>query len=562
MVFRLLYFTVFFLLTACTSHLIHLSPDASPGERELEIARILGSSLQSIRVLDEDVPRFLEAMEDPHSPQTRQVAIRLLSLKPRADIYQAISLRLQDTNADVRKEALFALLRAGSEFRNILFDAATKPGIYTTDRQALIGRISQFGASGEQLLIQLLAEDDLSVARIAAKNLKRLYPDYPNKPLSQLLTQHIESTEFSASAWLASYSEPAAVQHQLQLTISAYPKVRRRARLLYQESGDWIVKPTIALLKKNTFPQSAIREQMIQKLIEKNSEAALDYLEEFFAYPTNIETDQQIGLFLLFYRAPAFAVLQKSFTSANPAVREKSLSLAMDIVDKKTILASIPLLNDSNKNISELAKKYLQKYVGRFADDLAAAFNPQENRHSDRVLFNILLSEGVPALLWHPYEQKIDPSRLFYTFQYATKPQFLEYLKKIKNLVYILELRLIYDFYQQAKTFQSLLAGYRSLKIIQNSENVAKAGLNQENLKNQKEDNQLIRALRIWYQAKKNSSEPDLQQLQKYKNETSSLYEQYLGIQSEYRGIAKEILMKIGLDIEYLRGVSTYVPRA
>lgn len=561
MTFRLLYFTVFFLLTACTSHLIRLSPDDPPHEREQEIARILGSSLQSIQILDEDVPRFLEAMEDPNSPQTRQVAIRLLSLKPRADIYQAISLQLQDTNTNVRKEALFALLRAGSKFRNILFEAAARPGIYTADRQALIGRISQFGPSGEQLLIQLLADDDLSIARIAAKNLKRLYPGYPNKPLSYLLAQHSESTEFSASAWLASYSDSAAVQHQLLLTISPYPKVRQRALLLYQKSGDWVVKPTIALLKKNTFPQPAIREQMIQKLIEKNSEIALDYLEEFFAYPTNIETDQQISLYLLFYRTPAFAVLQKSFTSANPMVREKSLSFAIDIVDKKTILASIPLLNDPNKNISELARKYLQKYVGQFDDDLAAAFNPQENLYSDRVLFSILLGEGIPSLLWHPYEQKIDPSRLFYTFQYATKPQFLEYLKKIKNLIYALELRLIYDFYQQAKTFQSLLPGYRSLKIIQNSESVAKAGLNQEILKNQKGNNQLIQALRIWYQAKKNISETDLQLLQKYKNETSLLYEQYLGIQSEYRGISKEILMKIGLDIEYLRGVSTYVPR-
>ncbi len=561
MIIRLLYFTGFLSLTACTSNLISLSPDASPRERELEIARILGSSLQSIHILDEDVPRFLEAMEDPHSPQTRQVAIRLLSLKPRSDIYQAISLHLQDSDPDVRKEALFALLRASSEFRDILFQAAIQPGIYTADRQALIGRISQFGSTGEQLLIKMLGVDDLSVARIAAKNLKRLHPGYPNKPLSLLVSQESETATFSASAWLASYSDINAVQHQLQLTISPHQKVRERARLLYQEAGEWILSPTITLLKKNTFLQPAVRQQMIQKLIEKNSETALDYLEEFFSYPTDAQINQQINLYILFYRASAFAILQKSFTSANPVVREKSLAFAMDIVDKKTVLASIPLLNDPNKNISQLAQTYIQKYVLRFADDLAAIFNPQQNLYSDRVLFNILLDEGIPALLWYPHKKEIDPTRLFYAFGHTTKSKFLAYLNKIKNLVYILELRLIYDLYQQAREFKSSFAAYRRLKIIQNSENVALAGLRQEG-KNKQEDNQLIQALRIWYQAMKNISESDLNQLKKYKNETSALYEQYLGIHPEYREIAREILMKIGLDIEYLRAVATYTPRA
>lgn len=560
--FRLLYTAgCILLLTACTSTLISLSPDADPQERDAEIARILGSSLQSLEILDEDVPRFLEAMEDPTSPQTRQVAVRLLSLKPRADIYQAISLRLLDDNAEVRKEALFALLRADSEFRDILFETAVRPGLYTSDRQALIGRISQFGFQGEQLLIKMLSVNNTSVARIAARNLKRLYPNYDNKPLSRLLADHSANGEFSASAWLASYSDLEAVRNQLLLTASAYPQAAQRARTLYLESGDWILKPTIELLKKNTFSQASIRQLMIQKLIEKNSETALEYLQEFFSYPSSSQVDQQTASFILSYRASAFNILQDCFASPNPIVREKSLSFAMDIVDKKTILAAVTLLNDSSQRIRQLAKEYLQKFAGRFADDLAACFNPEQNLNSDKTLFNILLNEGAEALLKHPHQNNIDSERLFYTFRYINKQQFLEYLKKINKPVYTLELRLIYDLYEQGKTFKSLLKDYRNFPIIRDSENIAEKGLLQENGKTSQKDNSLLQALRLWYRNIRDTPEAQLNQLRKYKNEVSSLYELYLGIHPEYRTVAEEILLKIGLDIEYLRTAATYIPR-
>lgn len=554
-------FLYFILLAGCTSSSISLSPNADRQTQNRELARILGSSLQSLVILDEDVPRFLDALEDSSSPRLRQVAIRLLSLKPRPDIYQAISQKLTDPDPDVRKEALYALLRANSAYGEILFEAAVRPGVYQSERQALAGRISQFGTHGELLLIRMLAEADLNTARIAARNLKRLYPNYPNKPLQELILQDTKKSTFSASAWLASYPDENAVQQQLLDAISPYKEIRDRAKSLYQDAGDWVLLVTKNLLKKNVLTQPTLRILMIQKLIDRNDQEALNYLLEFFSYKTDAKAEQQTSQFLTSYRTLALPILREGFLSSNPVIREKSLFFVQDILDKKTALAAINLLNDPNKSIHTLAKKYIEKSVTKFAQDFAFEFNPQKNSLSDRTLFEILMAEGVPELLWYPSEKKIDPLRLFYTFQNSSGEIFKKYLRKINDSVYTLELRLIYELYLLGKNYSISMKTYRRYPIIQKTEEVAEIGLRQESNSSTSEENLLIAVLRAWYKEVKITDQDDIATLIQYRNQTTKIYENYLGLQAEYRETAAAILRKLGLDPEYMRAVATYIPK-
>lgn len=549
-------------VVGCTSRLINLAPDVDPREQNRELARILASSLQSLVILDEDVPRFLDALEDPSSPRLRQVAVRLLSLKPQLNIYRAITQRLTDTDADVRREALYALLRADAEYGEVLFEAIVKPGVYQADRQALAGRISQFGKEGKVLLIRMLAENDLLVARIAARNLKRLYPNYPNALLTDLINQNTETSTFSASAWLASYSDEDAVRQQLSYSISPYSHVRERANLLYMEAGDWILPVTQNLLKNDIPAQPSIRVLMIQKLIDRNNEAALPYLLEFFSYDTDARAQQQTMQYVNSYRTLAFEILREGFSSLNLQVREKSLYFAQGMIDKKTLLAVIPLLNTDNKKIYQLARSYVEKGVKNFVPDLASQFNPERGLNSDTTIFQILLAAGRPELLWFPYQKKTDSLRLFYLFQKVSNTNMQDYFKKLQDPIYILQLNLIYQVYQLGLQFRRDNTTYANSTIIHQTQLVARAGLQQENNSENSQENFLISELRNWYKIIKGSSPEELSKLAKYRTQATTIYENYLGIQPDFRQIAQDILSRIGLSTEYLRAVSTYVPKA
>ncbi|MGL4525158.1 MAG: HEAT repeat domain-containing protein [Spirochaetia bacterium] len=552
----------FFLITACTTRSINLRADLPPEQRSGEVARLLSSSLATVKVLDEDIPRLMDALTD-EMPQIRQFAIRILTTSPREDIYQAISERLVDENEEVRKEALSALLRAPTEYRNILYKTIIEGYLHPNYRDPLVGRISQFGAPGEALLIELLSHPDLAIARISARNLKRLHPDYPNPTLKELLSKKSIKSKLATSAWLASYNDLAAVKQQLLLSIDPSLVVARRASVLFKNAGMWIIPIIERILSSQEFFDPRIRKMLIQKLIENKNSSAQPYLGEFFSYVTNAEDEALCIDYIIHFNKPGFEQVKKSLASDNLNTQKTTLRIAQNFQDKDIVIASIPLLNSRDKVVKELSTTYIKKSLPAMAEELSAIWDIQRNNASDRQLFSLLFESGSPQILWVPYKKDVDPQRLNYVFRNVSETQFLGFLKKNKNIVYTLELRLIYQLFKSTKIYQNSSSSYtQSSHLIQKNLKIIDLSLQQENPQSIDLSSRLKQEIQEWQSMFNKSTREERQTFQLYRNEAIKLYQEFLAIFPSYRELARFILEKNGIDINFIRGISTYSPRA